>query len=246
MTSTEPSRPRPNVVDTSDDAAAARPLDRRRRTAFLSIMGDKTRRALLFTMVGIPAALLMVAWKAALFVVAPSLFLFATVLFNLGVAVAKAGIIRSHVGLRRREVALETVDAGTTHRRTYRKTGILVTSMSAFYTLSFIPMFLRESHEIHYERNVAVIIAAATFVEIGLAVHGSISARRNSDVLTEAVKLTNLASGLVLLTLTQSALLSLEPDADIGDANAISGIVFGSLATGVGGWMLWRSRASAA
>jgi len=246
MTSSEPSRPTESIVGMTDDAPqVARPLNRR-RDAFVSIMGDKTRRALLFTMVGIPAALLMVAWKAALFVVAPSLFLFATVLFNLGVAVAKAGIIRSHVGLRRREVALETVDASTNHRRSYRKTGVLVTSMSALYTMSFIPMFVGESHEIHYDRNVAVIIAAVTFVEIGLAVHGSISARRNSDMLTEAVKLTNLASGLVLLTLTQSALLSLEPDVDIGYANAISGIVFGSLATGVGGWMLWRSRASAA
>ena len=195
-------------------------------------------------MVSIPGTLLMAAWKGALFVVAPSLFLLATVVFTVGVAVAKAGVIRSHVTARRRASRGEIVDVAEAERRTYRATGILVTVLSLLYAVSFLPLLLGHSTAAHYGKWPAIIIAAITFGEIGLAMHGTISARHNRDRLTEAVKLTNLACGLVLLTLTQSALLSLEPDVDYGNANGISGVVFGSLAALVGGWMIWRSRVS--
>jgi len=220
--------------------------DRRQGTGntrpMVSLFRDKTRRAVLFTMVSIPGTLLMATWKAALFVVAPSLFLLATVIFTVGVAVAKAGVIRSHVAAQRRQRASGTVDATDYQRRTYRATGLMVLVLSGLYTLSFLPFLLGDSTEVDYGRELAIIIAAVTFGELILAVHGTISARRNSDLLTEAVKLTNLAAGLILLTLTQSALLSLEPTVNAGNANAISGLVFGSLAAAVGGWMLWRSR----
>lgn len=216
-----------------------------RAVLLLAVFRDKSRRALLFTMVGIPATLLMVVWKAALFMLAPSLFLLATVLFTLGVAAAKIGIIRSHINVRKRQLRLEEVDTVAHRRRVYRRTGVVVTALSVVYTLSFVPMLRGTTHDIRYDRNVAILIAAVTFAEISLAIHGAVSARRNRDSLIEAVKLTNLAGAFVLLTLTQSALLSIDPETQVGNANAISGLVFGSLATGVGGWMLWRSRASA-
>lgn len=212
--------------------------------AVLAVFRSKTRRALLFTMVSIPGTLAMAAWKAALFVIAPSYFLLATVVFTLGVAVAKAGIIRSHVVARRREAAGSPVDVPEVQRRAYRTTGLLVLALSALFALSFVPQLTGTEGDIAYERPVAIVIAAITFGELGLAVHGTVSARRNRDLLAEAVKLTNVAAGLVLLPLTQSALLSIDPDIDAGVANAFSGILFGSLAAGVGAWMLWRSRSA--
>jgi len=213
--------------------------------AVIAVFRSKTRRALLFTMVAIPGTLAMAAWKAALFVIAPSYFLLATVVFTIGVAVAKAGIIRSHVSIRKREVAGSPVDAGAAQSRAYRTTGAIVLGLSALYALSFLPQLTGAEDSIAYDRPVAIIIAAITFGEIGLAIHGTVSAKRNRDLLTEAVKLTNLAAGLVLVPLTQSALLSIEPDLDTGMANAFSGLLFGTLAAGVGAWMLWRSRPDA-
>ena len=213
--------------------------------AVIAVFRSKTRRALLFTMVSIPGTLAMAAWKAALFVIAPSYFLLATVAFTIGVAVAKAGIIRSHVSVRKREVSGSPVDAGAAQRRVYRTTGAIVLGLSALYAVSFLPQLIGAEDAIAYDRPVAIIIAAITFGEIGLAIHGAVSAKRNRDRLTEAVKLTNLAAGLVLIPLTQSALLSIEPELDTGIANAFSGILFGTLAAGVGAWMLWRSRSVA-
>ena len=213
--------------------------------AVIAVFRSKTRRALLFTMVAIPGTLAMAAWKAALFVIAPSYFLLATVVFTIGVAVAKAGIIRSHVSIRKREVAGSPVDAGAAQSRAYRTTGAIVLGLSALYALSFLPQLTGAEDSIAYDRPVAIIIAAITFGEIGLAIHGTVSAKRNRDLLTEAVKLTNLAAGLVLIPLTQSALLSIEPQLESGIANAFSGILFGTLAAGVGAWMLWRSRSVA-
>jgi len=211
-----------------------------------AVFRSKPRRALLFTMVSIPGALAMAAWKAALFVIAPSYFLLATVVFTIGVAVAKAGIIRSHVFVKKREIAGSAVDTGAAQERAYRATGALVLGLSAVYALSFLPQLTGAEDTIAYDRPVAIIIAAITFGEIGLAIHGTVSAKRNRDLLTEAVKLTNLAAGLVLIPLTQSALLSIEPQLESGIANAFSGILFGTLAAGVGAWMLCRSRSRSA
>ncbi|RPE76211.1 MULTISPECIES: hypothetical protein [unclassified Frondihabitans] len=209
-----------------------------------ALLRDKTRRALFFTAASIPGSFAMAAWKGALFLVAPSLFLLATVLFNLGVIAAKTLLVRTHITAGRRRALAEgpVGNVREQHRRAYRATGILVTVLSLLYTLSFIPLFFASAEKITYDRPVAVIIAAITFAELGLAIHGTVSARRNRDLLSEAVKLTNVAAGLVLLTLTQSALLSLEKDIDPGHANAVSGVVFGTIATGIGVSMLIRSR----
>lgn len=212
-----------------------------------ALLRDKTRRALFFTAASIPGSVAMAAWKGALFLVAPSLFLLATVLFNLGVIAAKTLVVRTHVSARRRRALAEggVESVREQHRRAYRTTGILVTVLSLLYTLSFIPLFFASAEKISYDRPVAVLIAAITFAELGLAIHGTVSARRNRDLLSEAVKLTNVAAGLVLLTLTQSALLSLEKDIDAGHANAVSGVVFGTVAVGIGVSMLVRSRRAA-
>lgn len=214
------------------------------RAAVVALFRNKTRRAILFTILSIPGALLMAAWKAAVFVITPSLFLMATVLFAVGSVVAKSRVVAAHVSARRRESAGSHHHDPELSRRTYRSTGVIVTALAGLYTGSFLPMLTGDTDSVRYDQPVAIAIAAITFGELGLAIHGTVSARRNSDFLVEAVKLTNLAGGLVLLTLTQSALLSIDPDVEAGNANAISGLVFGSLATAIGGWMIWRSRPS--
>ncbi|OII27286.1 hypothetical protein [Frigoribacterium sp. MCBA15_019] len=223
---------------------ALRPIGRADAVALLR---DQSRRAVLFTMASVPAAAVLAVGKGVLFVLAPSTSLLGTVVFAIGVVALKVEIIRCHVVVRRTVIQAAAdeaadVDPARMHERTYRVTGVVLVTLSVVFIVSFMPLVTGSAEQTRYEKWPAIILAAVTFAEIGLAVHGVVSARRNRDPLAEAVKLTNLAAGFVLLTLAQSALMSLDPVTDPGPAGPLSGIAFGSLAAMVGVWMLVRSR----
>lgn len=224
------------------------------RADAVALFRDRSRRAVLFTMASIPAAVVLAVGKGVLYVSAPSTALLGTVVFAIGVVVLKIQIIRCHVVVRRAQLQAAEgttgVDAAIMHERTYRMTGTALVVLSLVFTVGFLPLVTGSAEQTRYDKWPAIILAAVTFAEIGLAVHGIVSARRNRDPLSEAVKLINLAAGLVLLTLAQSALISLEPATDPGPAGALSGIAFGSLAALVGVGMLvrsgWRAKSHAA
>ena len=65
--------------------------------------------------------------------------------------------------------------------------------------------------------------------------------RRRHEPLLEAIKMTNLASALISIVLTQTALLSLS-EGDHSFYNGLCGIIFGSLAACVGIFMIIRMR----
>ena len=116
----------------------------------------------------------------------------------------------------------------------------IVWGLSIAYVLSCLPMALGTSTAEAYDPHVGIVIAAVTFVELALSVHGVISARRNKDLLVEAIKLTNLAAALILIVLTQTALLSFAYSGDATVVNGVCGIVFGSIAGLIGAYMLVR------
>lgn len=89
-----------------------------------------------------------------------------------------------------------------------------------------------------YSYEVAIAIAAVAFAELGFSTHGFFSSRRRQDMLIEAVKLGNLASSLILLVLTQTALLSMTAATDSSVYNGICGILMGLGATAIGVRML--------
>jgi hypothetical protein len=60
-----------------------------------------------------------------------------------------------------------------------------------------------------YSDIVAIAIAAFTFTEIGVSVHGIVTTRKNREPIMEAVKLTNFSTSLISLVLTEAALMSL-------------------------------------
>jgi len=217
------------------------------RADAVALFRDQSRRAVLFTMASVPAAAVLAAGKGVLFVLAPSTSLLGTVVFAIGVVALKVKIIRCHIVTRRTVIEAaadgqDDVDPALMHERTYRVTGIVLVVLSLVFTASFLPLVTGSTEQTKYDKWPAIILAAVTFAEIGLAIHGVVSARRNRDPLAEAVKLMNLAAGFVLLTLAQSALISLEPATDPGPAGRLSGIAFGSLAAMVGVGMLVRSR----
>lgn len=87
----------------------------------------------------------------------------------------------------------------------------------------------------------AVMIAALAFVELGFSVHGWISSRKRKDALMEAIKLSNLAAGLILLVLAQTALLSMAQATDMSRANGWFGVGIGVISAGIGAYMILRS-----
>jgi len=179
-------------------------------------------------------------WKTALIVVSPSLFLLANLVFTIGVVAAKVVAIRAHAAMRANATGAGTADASRHHRSAYRAIGALVSMLSIAYVLSCLPMALGTSRAEAYDRHIAVLIATVTFVELVLSVHGAMSARRNKDLLVEAIKLTNLAASLILLVLTQTALMSFAYRGDATVYNGVCGMVFGSVAALIGVYMLAR------
>lgn len=86
---------------------------------------------------------------------------------------------------------------------------------------------------------VALLIATVTFTDITIATIGIVKAKKKNDLETEMIKYTNLATALISLSLTQSAILSFtNENQDMSMWNGIGGIVMGSLACIIGVYMI--------
>lgn len=110
-----------------------------------------------------------------------------------------------------------------------------MTAMSVVFVGCSVPMLAGRAHPVYHDKWVAIVIAAATFAELGIGVWGAVTARKDGEPLVEATKLVNVAAAVVLLVLTQSALLSFAGSA--GDAAASTGasrVFLGGLAAVIG------------
>lgn len=121
----------------------------------------------------------------------------------------------------------------------YRRIGLLILAASTIYVLYSIRTFFFQDTT-YYEKNVAIIIAAVTFFEIGFSLYGIIRATKNKDIILQAVKQLNLCSALIGLVLTQTAILSFTENKNQSTANFISALLFGSLTFIIGLWMCFR------
>lgn len=202
----------------------------------LRVLTDRGRRMVYLAGLSIPFNLAMAGWKLILLFVTPSLFLFANVVFACGVAGAKVLAIRSHSDSPGRFRSLDRQDP----RRSYRLIGIILLTLSALYTLSNVPTLIWGGTATRYEEPVAIIIATVTFTELGVSIHGVWSARRDKDLLIEAIKWTNLASSFVLVAFTQSAIMSFTTAEDPSRYSAITGVILGGSATVIGLYMTLR------
>ena len=89
---------------------------------------------------------------------------------------------------------------------------------------------------------IAIEIAAVTTYELTVAIYGLRKAKRNKDPQEETVKYINLASALISVSLTQTAILSFtNKGTDMSRAYAIGDAIFGFLALTVGIFMLLRA-----
>lgn len=125
--------------------------------------------------------------------------------------------------------------------RYYRKSGIVLVLASCLYIAYAIQMYL---HPIYtaYHPYVAMGIATVTFVEIGLNLRGVLMFRKSHVPLLHAIKTINLATSLISLVLTQSAILSFADENQNPSANGIMGALAGSCALLLGIYMLLRAK----
>lgn len=203
--------------------------------------GSRLERSMLYARVGVLGTLAMATWKLALLLVSPSTLLLATGVFNLGMAGSKLLAVSTH----RRAVAAGSTAEARLHRflRAFRAIGAAVAALAA---LSAVSGLLPSGTTERFDTRTAIAIATVTFVEIAIAIPGVVAARRSRELMLEAVKLVNLAGALVLLPLTQRALLSLDSTADAATYDLLSRSTFGALAAIVGIWMLLRRRPTTA
>ncbi|MFT4306075.1 MAG: hypothetical protein QM604_04200 [Microbacterium sp.] len=193
-------------------------------------MRDTGRRNVYFSAAAVPGHLVMAGWKGSLMLVAPSLFILGNVVFTLGLAGAKTLIVVSDRQSRRGSM--------TAARTAYRWGGGLLVVLAVAYIACCIPYLVGSTSTDEYAYAIAIAIATVTFVELGFSVHGLFSSRRRGDLLMELNKFGNLAASLILLVLTQTALLSMAADGDHTFYNGVCGVIMGALVAIIGLYML--------
>ncbi|MBP1042940.1 hypothetical protein I6N95_18150 [Vagococcus sp. BWB3-3] len=128
-----------------------------------------------------------------------------------------------------------------TQFRYYRYSGIILIITSLLYSAYSLHLLI-DPVTTTYDMNVALIIATFTFIEIGLGIRGVIVELKNHSLLIHGLKMINLASALVSLVLTQTAILSFS-DSQTSlhpTANGLFGVLMGFCSAFLGCLMLIR------
>lgn len=124
----------------------------------------------------------------------------------------------------------------------YMLAGMVLIIVSLLYIAYSVRLFFYPATAV-YSMNVGLAIAAFTFTELVLNIRGVIIERHNHTPLIHAIKMINLASSLICLVLTQTAILSFADtkSAEVhSQANGLMGVIMGSAATLLGAAMIIR------
>ncbi len=85
------------------------------------------------------------------------------------------------------------------------------------------------AHSMHFDQNVAIIIATVTFTEIGWNIYGIIKYRHDHSVAVQLIKIINLGTAIISLELTQAALLGMS-GVHNPSYNGVLGVIVGCIA----------------
>ena len=163
----------------------------------------------------------MVMGKTVLSVISASFFMFANALYSTGIGAARFAALKMHKQDKKRQVA------------SYRIVGVILSIAGLCYVLYALRLFFGGSTA-EYSMNIALIIALYTFVEFGINIREALRMRKSRELEAKALRAISLASTLLCFVLTQTAIMSFTSQGDTHVANALSGVIFGGLATLVG------------
>lgn len=125
----------------------------------------------------------------------------------------------------------------------YRRAARILIAASLCYAV-YAARLLWHPQSTRYHPYLAMGIAAVTFTEIGLNLWGVLAERKKRSLPFHALKTINLASSLIGLVLTQTALLSFthsETGYSSSRFDGMMGLCMGGCAAGLGCFMLWRA-----
>ncbi len=173
--------------------------------------------------------------KLMMGIISLSFFTCVSAFYTFGMVLAKACVLR---GMAEKNIAERQY-------RYYRLSGIILIIASVLYVV-YSTRLLWHPMAGRYSKYTGIGIAAFAFTELGLNIRGVIVERNNHNQLFHAVKMINLASSLICLVLTQTAILSFThehvPDYDPSMSNGLMGILMGTAAALIGCIMLRRVR----
>jgi hypothetical protein len=173
---------------------------------------------------GYISGFLIGAGKIIMAIISHSWLLFIHALYNIIKAIAKQYALKEHSG----------------HYNTMFWSGMLVLLASTVYLTYSVYIFFFGSTS-SYHMYIAIGIAAVTTYELVISVQGLRKAKKEKNVREETVKYINLASALISVSLTQTAILSFTNEGDMSKAYAVGDALFGMLALLIGILMLVRA-----
>jgi len=193
-------------------------------------VGKTRRNTVRLTGAACTGSFLLGCGKLIIGILSASLFTCANAFYTFGMVAAKF-------------CALKGIAAPTTKQYSYYRitAGILIAASLCYAFYAF--RLLLHPEQPHYNIYMGLPIAAFTFTEIGLNIRGILIERRSGQLMFHAIKMVNLASSLICLVLTQTALLSFtaaDAEQNFSAANGTMGLLMGSAAALIGILMLRR------
>lgn len=194
-------------------------------------VGEEKRNTVRMTGASCTANFLLGTGKLLMGIYSASFFTCMNALYTYGMVAAKFCALKGIAAAQKKQYAY------------YRWAARVLMAASLFYAL-YSTRLLWHPEISHYHPYLAMGIATVTFAEIGLNIRGVWIERKKKALPFHAIKMINLASSLISLVLTQTAILSFvhtEPDYDPSRSNGLFGLCMGASATVIGLFMLWRS-----
>lgn len=127
-------------------------------------------------------------------------------------------------------------------RRSYAASGMILTAASLLYIIYSIRLFFSPADS--YNMYTAIAIAAFTFIELPLNVRRAIVESHSTTLPHRAIRTISIASSLICLVLTQTALLSFSATASAftPGTNAVMALLMGCAASALGIGMIVGAR----
>lgn len=87
----------------------------------------------------------------------------------------------------------------------------------------------------------SIFLALCSFVEMGIAIFNLSRVKKKNDIMLSALRCCNFVSALFAIVITQVAILSATDPKDMSAYNAITGIVAGVVAVGIGTYIIIKA-----
>ncbi|ASA23475.1 hypothetical protein [Paenibacillus donghaensis] len=204
-------------------------------------MQNRYKRSIYFAKLSVQLNAVVAIAKILLGIFSLSFFLCVNAFYNIGIAIAKHSAVKVHETSKVSPDNSNQEEIRNHQHSTYRFIGIIVMTSSLLYIVYCSKIVFFGGSNTQYHPYIGLAIATITFTEIIVSFVGVIAARRSYETVIEAIRLTNFASSLTSLVLTQAAILSFTYKGDASFYNGLSGIIFGSLAALIGLYMILRN-----